>query len=325
MEVVAFETDVPEVGNAALSAAFSPERPLEFSGDTAGYRGAMRFVSAGDLGVDRFQNSTSMRASTPPLGIFVAWWVRGDAAVDLQAADGEHRFGPGAVVCTPAEAAVTASWASIDCATVRLTSTVVDRVARERTGREAAVSFDGWEPVSSAASRRWRALMVYLEREATAADSVLEHALVQVQLSELVAGTALATFSNSAVGDAQRGGVGSTAPAAVRRAVAHMEAHAQEAITLTDIAEAARVTPRALQRAFERHLESTPMAHLRRLRLEGAHRELVAADPASGATVRAVALAWGFANPRSFATRHREAYGCSPGETLSDGGREARR
>ncbi|WP_372460725.1 helix-turn-helix domain-containing protein [Actinomycetospora endophytica] len=50
--------------------------------------------------------------------------------------------------------------------------------------------------------------------------------------------------------------------------------------------------------------------------MEGAHRDLEAADPTRGDTVGAIAARWGFAHPGRFAIDYRRSYGRSPGETL---------
>ncbi|GLZ55703.1 helix-turn-helix transcriptional regulator [Actinomycetospora sp. NBRC 106378] len=107
-----------------------------------------------------------------------------------------------------------------------------------------------------------------------------------------------------------------TEPAALRRAVEYIEAHAGEDVTLDEIAQAARVGPRALQLAFNRHRGGSPMAYLRQVRLLRAHRALEAADPTRGDTVAAIAAQWGFANPGRFATMYRATYGISPSRTL---------
>jgi AraC-like DNA-binding protein len=89
-----------------------------------------------------------------------------------------------------------------------------------------------------------------------------------------VAATALAVFPNTAMGeptiedrrDAHRG--------TLRRAMAFIEAHADQDISIADIARASNVSTRAVQLAFRRHLDTTPTAYLRRVRLDHAHRDL---------------------------------------------------
>ena len=103
-------------------------------------------------------------------------------------------------------------------------------------------------------------------------------------------------------------------PATLRWAIAFIEARAGDDIGLTDIAGAACVTARAVQIAFRRHLDTTPMAYLRRVRLDQAHEELRAAAP--GATVTIIAARWGFASPSRFTVDYRAAYGELPSHTL---------
>lgn len=104
--------------------------------------------------------------------------------------------------------------------------------------------------------------------------------------------------------------------AAVRRALAYIDDHLREPMTLQDIAHAARVGPRALQYAFRRQRGETPMDRLRKARMAGAHADLVAADPTAGVTVGAVAVSWGFSNQGRFSAAYRLQYGVSPTATL---------
>jgi transcriptional regulator GlxA family with amidase domain len=97
----------------------------------------------------------------------------------------------------------------------------------------------------------------------------------------------------------------------VRRAIAFIEENAHRDITAADIAAACPTTLRAVQLAFQRHLDTTPMAYLRRARLQNAHRDLLAAGP-ERTTVTAVAYRWGFNGASRFAAAYRRAYGTTP-------------
>ncbi|MET8121957.1 helix-turn-helix transcriptional regulator [Micromonospora sp. NPDC005189] len=78
---------------------------------------------------------------------------------------------------------------------------------------------------------------------------------------------------------------------------------------------AAGVSLRAVQLAFRRHLGTTPMAYLRRIRLVRAHHDLVRADPGQE-TVSGIASRWGFASHSRFTARYHASYGVPPRETL---------
>jgi AraC-like DNA-binding protein len=136
--------------------------------------------------------------------------------------------------------------------------------------------------------------------------------------ARLLAATALAVFPNNAAAEPMLADGRDARPATVRRAVSFIEANADRDITVCDIAAAALVTSRAVQLAFRRHLGTTPMAYLRRVRLDHAHRQLLTADPERD-SVTTVAYRWGFASPSRFAADYRKAYGVSPSHTLRHG------
>ncbi|MFF9055502.1 AraC family transcriptional regulator [Streptomyces erythrochromogenes] len=105
-------------------------------------------------------------------------------------------------------------------------------------------------------------------------------------------------------------------PRAVRRAMAYCEERAGEPVSVADMAAAARVSPRTLQDRFRTDLGTTPAAHLRRVRLDRVHQDLlrIAAGSASE-TVAEVATRWGFTHLSRFAAYYRDAYGQVPSRT----------
>ncbi|MEV4130686.1 helix-turn-helix domain-containing protein [Dactylosporangium sp. NPDC049742] len=74
----------------------------------------------------------------------------------------------------------------------------------------------------------------------------------------------------------------------------------------------------ALQYAFARHHQMSPMQYLRRVRLARAHQDLLDVDPTTGATVTAIAARWGFANHSRFTASHHATCGEPPSTTLRD-------
>ncbi len=104
------------------------------------------------------------------------------------------------------------------------------------------------------------------------------------------------------------------APHYVRRAEEYIDATLDQPIALEDIALAAGVSARALQIGFRRFRNTTPMAFLRDRRLRQAHRDLSAGD--EDATVTQIAVRWGFTHLGRFSVQYREAFGCTPRETL---------
>lgn len=109
----------------------------------------------------------------------------------------------------------------------------------------------------------------------------------------------------------------STSPALLR-AAAFIESAAGRPIRLSEVAEAAGIGERALQYGFVRYYGTTPMGYLRAVRLERAHRELLAAEPGDGVTVAEVAARWGFSSSGRFAAQYRAVYGRTPHRTLNE-------
>lgn len=174
----------------------------------------------------------------------------------------------------------------------------------------------GLEPVSPAAAAAWRRACHYAQ--AVLDDEVVSaEPLVVDSVARLLAATTMAAFPTAATDPTPADGRDSRS-ATVRRAVAFIEADPRAQIGPAEIAQAACVSVRALQLAFRRHLDTTPMAYLRDVRLSHAHAELEAADPAVE-TVAGIAARWGFVNQGRFARRYRQVYGCAPSRSLHDG------
>jgi AraC-like DNA-binding protein len=108
------------------------------------------------------------------------------------------------------------------------------------------------------------------------------------------------------------------APATLRRAEQFIEENAMKSITLAELAFAAGVSSRALQLAFRRFRNTTPMAHLRALRLDLARGELAGAGN-DGGSVTSVANSLGFGSLSRFAADYKVRFHESPSETLHRG------
>ena len=139
--------------------------------------------------------------------------------------------------------------------------------------------------------------------------------LARRELGWLVNSAVLACFPNSTL-DAESASYAGDTPQPLRRALEFIDEHAGDPISLNEIAVAARLSPRGLQAAFRRHLDTTPLAHLRSVRMERAHRDLQNADPGDGASVAAVAARWGFTHLGRFAIEYRRRFGIYPSQTL---------
>ncbi|HEY8351420.1 MAG TPA: AraC family transcriptional regulator [Sphingomonadales bacterium] len=108
------------------------------------------------------------------------------------------------------------------------------------------------------------------------------------------------------------------APYYVRRVERFLEANLREPITMEDIYEVAGVSPRALFYGFRQFRRTTPMALLKKMRLELARKELLIAAR-EGGSVTEIAINCGFQNLSMFSREYKARFGEAPSDTLRRG------
>lgn len=202
---------------------------------------------------------------------------------------------------------------------VTLDLPVLAEVAATSPNRAPApIRLTSYQPTSAAAAQQWRRTVAYLG-DLLANPHASTQPLLLGNASRLLAATLLTTFPNTALTGPTATDRHDATSATVRRATAFIEEHAHTDISVADIAGAANVSIRAVQLAFRRHLDTTPLGHLRTVRLDRAHQELRTTDPRRGDTVTTIATRWGFYHHSRFTALYRRAYGISPRHTLHNG------
>lgn len=224
---------------------------------------------------------------------------------------GERVYGPGETfLLAPPETPYRGEVRS-----ARYTIAMLDPALLDAFSPGGPVRFTGSRPLTPAAGHALGSTIAYL-RDHVLADAVAPPTeLLAATAAQHLAAAALAALPHGGRAEPARTDHRDATPATLRRALAWIDDHAAQEVTVADIARAAYVTPRALQYAFRRHLGTTPLAHLRQVRLHAAHRDLLAADPAA-TTVTEIALRWGFAHPGHFAAHYRTAFRTTPATTL---------
>ncbi|MET9962191.1 helix-turn-helix domain-containing protein [Streptomyces sp. NPDC006326] len=193
---------------------------------------------------------------------------------------------------------------------------LLEQLAGRLPGRTARpLRFTRFTPRSEAMAGQWKRTVDYVEESVLALPAGSEPLVVDAA-ARMLAATVLAAFPSNARPDPVPADTRDATSETARRAIAFIESAPDAGIGLGEMAEAAGVTPRALQYAFRRHLGTTPTAYLRRVRLALAHADLVAADP-SRDTVTAIANRWGFHHQGRFSAAYRAAYGAPPRHTLA--------
>lgn len=274
-------------------------------------------TAVGRASLDHTTLCMSLAGDVDPVGqVVVARILSG--VVQFACGGAESFYGPGG---TGAPLTRGLRWstrlANVDSDMVLLDPALLDETAEPRPGAKGGVRLLSGRPCSDAAAATlWRVSASLVEALATLPPCPAAP-LVVASAARLLAACTLATFPNTALLDPTVVDRNDAHPATVRRAAAFIEAHPDEPVTPADIARAAHVTVRAVQLAFRRHLDTTPMAYLRRVRLDRAHADLQSSE-AENTTVTAIAARWGFGQPSRFAAAYRAAYGRAPGQTLRE-------
>lgn len=283
-------------------------------------RAQVRRSAIAPVSVDELALDFEMSYSVTPLGRVCLCVVHEGTVRDhgFQGIE-DDAFGPGDVVLfAPPDLPYTGRICH-----ARYTITMLDPalLAQVAAGPDASgpVRLTGHRPHSAAAARQLSHTIGHLRDHVLSGPETADQPLVAATAAQYLAASVLNTFPNTALPDPTPADRRDAHPAVLRRALAYIDDHADQPVTVAEIAAAAHVTVRALQYAFRQHLGTTPLAHLRRVRLAHAHQDLAAADPGSGQTVTAIAARWGFHHPGRFATLYRDTYRRAPRTTLHDG------
>lgn len=234
----------------------------------------------------------------------------GDSAVAI----GDGR---GISVC-PASGEVEVDYLSDDCRvlTITLGRPALERELEAMLGRPigpAPIRFDTVLDTGRCASLQRSLALV--RAELADPDGLGGHGMARHQLGRLLM-NGLLVGQEHQWSDELRRPAGFEGPRAIRLAVDAIAERPLAFVTVADVARAANLSVRALEAGFRRHLGTSPMAHVRQVRLAQAHDELTGAEPGS-TTVTAVAQRWGFAHYGRFTAEYRRRYGCSPRHTLA--------
>lgn len=206
----------------------------------------------------------------------------------------------------------------IDVDILTLDRCVLHRTAAELFGIDPCeLTFLSRTPVSPAATEYFDRSVAHVESTVLEDDEIAAAPLVMAEATRSLATAILLTFPNSGLRRTEEvARQGWAEPAVLRRALDYIDEHAGEDIGTDDIAAAAGIGVCGLQHLFRRHRDRSPAAELRRVRLDRAHTDLLAADPDGTTSVAAIAARWGFPSAEWFGLQYRPTYGCPPEATL---------
>lgn len=316
MDSLTFDSDNLGATEEFLNANYTTMRIANDS-ETSVHAHITRDVLGG-VSFDQLDLGFDMRYRAAPLGRICLCAVD-SGAIEENYADGTTDFFlPGDVgLLTPPELPYSGVIHRANYTITMFDPGLLTQVADGEQHGGGPIRLTGHRPVSTAAAAHLASAIDHLGTLAT--DPELRvNPLIASTASRYLAASVLHALPNTAVFEPTASDRNDAHPDALRRALSYIDSHLRDDISVADIAAAAYVTVRALQLAFRRHLDTTPTAYLRRLRLSGAHDQLRRSTPGDGRSVASIARDWGFAHPGRFAGAYRRAYGRAPHATLND-------
>ncbi|QFZ21014.1 helix-turn-helix transcriptional regulator [Saccharothrix syringae] len=302
----------PEQAHALVAASYADNR-LRVSGSTEGFRFEHGSVDLGDVRFDSIHNTLTTDYALDPVGRLMVCRVL-EHGLEVEADHGEQRLGPGDtfLVARP-DRGYRARLHGTRFQITNLELPLLDRLAPDAS--RDLVRGLRYEPLAPDRARYWQDTVDYVSTALLGNREAATSPLVLGSAGRLLAATLLTAFSPGAPA-ARPADRTDAVPATVRRAIAYLEGAPDLDLGVADIARACHVSVRALQLAFRRHLGTTPLGYLRRVRLDRVRTDLRDADPTAGATVTAIATRWGFLPDSRFRAHYRAAYHELPGDTL---------
>lgn len=310
-----FHTGNPDEGHTYLAGMFEVMN-LAFTihGNADDFRLTSQTVLVGNTTISHIEHSMAVGAAAPEGLVSQMFFASHRPTLEVAVEQRQHRLSPDDALALAPWTPYAVVWESMDTDLVVLDQAVLDDVASAQLGPGQPLHFDFETAISPVAADHWRHTVDLTRQIALANAANSNGVLLAAQLNRLLASAALTCFPNPTLRDtaAPR----AATPASLRRATAYIDDHLDQPVTLTDIAEAAGITARSLNESFRRHLDTTPMAYLRRGRLASAHRDLQAARPGDGQSVTSIAARWGFHSLPRFGVTYRQSYATTPSHTL---------
>lgn len=300
-----FTTTDPEEAHQFLRAAYV-DNAMRITGSRDSFRMRNRHHDLGAFAFSSLSHTMAVEHVAQPLGYLLLGRVQVGQFECESDGSALRPARQDVFLVAPPDRPYIARWETMRLQLVRIDMALVGEVAG---ADPASLRFTGTEPVSDAAGRHLGRTLNYVAETLLTDPTARTSELVVGETGRLLAASALEAFPHTGRGPAR---VRAASLPAVRRGVEFITTHAHTDIGVADIAAAARVTPSALSEGFRRHLSTTPLGYLRRVRLAGAREELRELGTSRGARVPDVAARWGFGDTANFRSRFRAAFGEDP-------------
>ncbi|NEN79460.1 helix-turn-helix domain-containing protein [Nocardioides zeae] len=298
-----------DAARVSVAASLAPHRltPLRRDDD---FRARHHAVDLGDLSLHFIDYGCEVEVGVDGLDFqLVQIPLAGRARI--RAGGDTVEVGPGTAALTPLGRALQMRYS---CGNPRVMVRIAGGLLRERTDLARATGVLPAAPgvqsldLTRGAARTWRGVV-----DLVLADLDRPDGLASVPSAAAALQTALVDGLVAAVAPRCEAPVATPQERVVLRAARLIEEHCAEPLGTPDVAEAVHLSVRALQAGFRAHLDTTPTAYLRRVRLERVRASLL---DGSASSVTEAALRWGAGHLGRLSGDYRAAFGETPSETL---------
>ncbi|KVD93308.1 hypothetical protein WS63_07210 [Burkholderia stagnalis] len=300
-----FETDDLEHARQEVSRIY---RPYRFTAAPRRAMPATMFNLGGDgVALSWFAYGTEIAIRPEVLGHFVLVLTTLAGHSDIRSGNVAHAGGQGSTVLVASNEQSTFRYSEDNVQMgVRIDARRIAELWRRLSGREPPHALPSCTLLDARSRERWLAsvqtLRLLLHPDTPPALRAMQLPLAEELLIMNLIGERLDDTGTATV-----------APACVKRAVAFIDAHAGQPLTLSEIAAAAHCSVRTLQRAFHQWRDIGTMRYLKDVRLQRVRTALQGAD--ASASITEIATRWGFVHLGQFAADYRKAFGERPSDT----------
>lgn len=315
----AFESSDPDTVHSHLSAVLGPHS-MNLPEGTSGLRARQEAASMPGVQVHRMTYggiAVDLRPEPNTEHIVVVHPLQG--RIGVSSGDVGIVAGPHLPVVLDAGKRYRTHWSrdSVACKIV-VERALARRMAAEARGvspEQVSLDFSLQSLAASPAVATWAQMVTILAGRTASCGPRQVPSLTEFHLAQATVSALLDIFPN-AIRVASNQGPAGVSARAVARAISYIDEHADTPLTVREIARSVGLSSRALQVAFRRHRNMTPMEYVRQARLRRAYDDLAAAD-AGRTTVAAIAARWGYYNPGRFASDFRVKFGKYPKDVLA--------
>ncbi|MCK0511649.1 AraC family transcriptional regulator [Aromatoleum buckelii] len=310
-----FQTTDAEEARDRVADIFCPHE-LKIAGRGGAVDACMQHARIRGVSLNRLRYGPTVEIDAGCLKDFVLVMMPMLGSADIHCGSQHIRSTPElASVVTPTQNLSQTVNGGCDQIMVRIDRALLESVCAQLLGHELSepVEFRLGMEMSSQGGVSWQVLVSHLASELEREAPMLGSSLAMAQIEHLLVTTLLMVQPNN-YRDALLDPPQSIAPRHVRRVEEFIEAHADQELTIGDLAAHAKVSTSALFAGFREFRNTTPMAYLKSVRMARVHEELRSPSSADK-TVTNIAMRWGFHHLGHFATDYRNKYGECPSRT----------